>query len=118
MFQEEKNLSKKGLDSSKIDIAGTIGEAAQIKDSQKIASQIKTVSDTAQSFMNKPLQQNAPTVVENKVWAKQPTSNIFNAAAIPENAIAGINRVVKLEIFVEGKQIKFFKHFKLVQSAV
>ncbi|SFN78645.1 Uncharacterized conserved protein, implicated in type VI secretion and phage assembly [Chryseobacterium oleae] len=118
MFQEGKNLPKKGIDSAKIDIADNIQEVVKNKDSQKAISQIKTVSDTAQSFMNQPLLQNAPTVIENKVWAKQPTSNIFNAQAIPESAVAGINRVVKLEIFVEGKPIKFFKHFKLTQSAV
>ncbi|REC61876.1 Vgr family protein [Chryseobacterium pennae] len=55
--------------------------------------------------------------MQNKIWAQQPTSKIFNAQAIPENAIAGINRVVRLDIHVEGKQIKYFKHFKLTQSA-
>nr|WP_228452301.1 phage baseplate assembly protein V [Chryseobacterium sp. c4a] len=67
--------------------------------------------------MNQPLIPTAPTVVQNRVWAQQPTSKIFNAQAIPENAIAGINRVVRLDIHVEGKPIKYFKHFKLVQSA-
>ncbi|MBD3905420.1 phage baseplate assembly protein V [Chryseobacterium sp. Ch-15] len=41
-----------------------------------------------------------------------------NAQGIKENHIAGINRVVKLGIVIEGKEIKNFKHFKLQQSAV
>jgi type VI secretion system secreted protein VgrG len=59
-------------------------------------------------------------VPDNKksLWSKQPTSKIFNAPGIAENAISGINRVVKLEIFVEGTEIKYFKHFELKQSAV
>lgn len=122
MFKDEKGLSQKGADLKKVDIINNIQEAAtHIPDSKKVmstVSQIKTASDTAQSFMNQPLVPNTPTVIQDKVWAKQPTSKIFNADAIPENAIAGINRVVKLEIFVEGKEIKFFKHFKLTQSAI
>lgn len=122
MFKDEKGLSQKGADLKEVDIINNIQEAAtHIPDSKKVmstVSQIKTASDTAQSFMNQPLVPNTPTVIQDKVWAKQPTSKIFNADAIPENAIAGINRVVKLEIFVEGKEIKFFKHFKLTQSAI
>lgn len=59
-------------------------------------------------------------VPDNKksLWSNQPTSKIFNAPGIAENAISGINRVVKLEIFVEGTEIKYFKHFQLKQSAV
>nr|WP_164464044.1 phage baseplate assembly protein V [Chryseobacterium sp. G0186] len=68
--------------------------------------------------MNQPLVPNNPTISQDKVWSKQPTSKIFNAQGIPENDIAGINRVVRLEIFVEGDPVKFFKHFKLTQSAV
>lgn len=55
---------------------------------------------------------------EQKVWAQQPTSKIHNAAAIPTSEILGINRVVKLDIIIEGKVIQHFKHFKLTQSAV
>ncbi len=55
---------------------------------------------------------------EQKVWAPQPTSKIHNASAIPTSEILGINRVVKLDIIIEGKEIKHFKHFKLTQSAV
>ncbi|WP_394330993.1 type VI secretion system Vgr family protein [Chryseobacterium taiwanense] len=55
---------------------------------------------------------------EQKVWAQQPTSKIHNAAAIPTSEILGINRVVKLDIVIEGKEIQHFKHFKLTQSAV
>lgn len=118
MFQDDKNLPKKGSDSLKGDIAKNIQDiATNIPTSNKTMSTIKTAGSMAQSFMNQPLIPTAPTIVQNKVWAQQPTSKIFNAQAIPENAIAGINRVVRLDIHVEGKPIKYFKHFKLVQSA-
>jgi len=42
--------------------------------------------------------------------------NITNADKIAENHIAGVQRLVKLDIVVEGKIIKHFKHFRLVQS--
>lgn len=120
MFKEENNLSKKGTDSvKKVDVVNNIQEiATSIPTSNKTLSNIKTAGSVAQSFMNQPLVPTAPTIVQNKVWSKQPTSKIFNAEGISESAIAGINRVVKLEIFVEGKEIKFFKNFKLTQSAV
>ncbi|WP_312078956.1 phage baseplate assembly protein V [Chryseobacterium sp.] len=41
---------------------------------------------------------------------------ITNAQKIAENHIAGIKRVVQLDIVIEGKIIKHFKHFKLMQS--
>ena len=40
-----------------------------------------------------------------------------NADGISENQHSGINRLVKLSLVVEGKIIKFYKHFKLKQSA-
>ena len=43
--------------------------------------------------------------------------NRSNAEKISENHISGINRVVKLDIVVEGKSIGHFKHFCLKQSA-
>lgn len=43
--------------------------------------------------------------------------NISNSEKISENHIAGINRVVKLDIVIEGKSISYFKHFRLQQSA-
>jgi hypothetical protein len=43
--------------------------------------------------------------------------NISNSEKISENHIAGINRVVKLDIVVNGKSISHFKHFHLQQSA-
>ncbi|KQS89917.1 phage baseplate assembly protein V [Chryseobacterium sp. Leaf394] len=43
-------------------------------------------------------------------------NNTTNADKIAENHIAGIQRVVKLDIIIEGKIIKHFKHFKLKQS--
>jgi len=43
--------------------------------------------------------------------------NTSNSDKVSENHIAGINRVVKLDIVVEGKAINHFKHFRLQQSA-
>lgn len=43
--------------------------------------------------------------------------NASNSDKISENHIPGINRVVKLDIVIEGKIIKHFKHFRLQQSA-
>ncbi len=118
MFQDDKNLPKPGVDSTKENIAKSIQEVAtNIPTSNKTLSNIKTAGSLTQSFMNQPLIPTSPTVMQNKVWAQQPTSKIFNAEGIPENAIVGINRVVRLDIHVEGKAIKYFKHFKLVQSA-
>ncbi|SEM48526.1 Uncharacterized conserved protein, implicated in type VI secretion and phage assembly [Chryseobacterium taichungense] len=76
------------------------------------------VQSTSGMLLNQKLQPNSPTLVENKVWSQQPTSKIHNANAIPESQIQGINRVVKLDIVVEGKPVKHFKHFRLDQSAV
>lgn len=42
--------------------------------------------------------------------------NISNSEKISENHIPGINRVVKMDIVIEGKMIKHFKHFRLHQS--
>ncbi|MGH1515982.1 type VI secretion system Vgr family protein [Chryseobacterium sp. JK1] len=42
--------------------------------------------------------------------------NVSNSEKISENHIPGINRVVKLDIVIEGKMIKHFKHFRLQQS--
>ncbi|ASK29657.1 Vgr family protein [Chryseobacterium sp. T16E-39] len=43
--------------------------------------------------------------------------SISNSEKISENNIAGINRVIKLDIVIDGHIIKHFKHFKLEQSA-
>lgn len=40
-----------------------------------------------------------------------------NSEKISENHISGINRVVKLDIVINGKSISHFKHFRLHQSA-
>ncbi|WP_415326060.1 type VI secretion system Vgr family protein [Chryseobacterium sp. MMS23-Vi53] len=40
-----------------------------------------------------------------------------NADGISENHHAGINRLVKLSLVIEGQVIKYYKHFKLTQSA-
>ncbi|UKB85193.1 phage baseplate assembly protein V [Chryseobacterium sp. MEBOG06] len=42
--------------------------------------------------------------------------NISNSEKISENHIPGINRVVKMDIVIEGKMIKHFKYFRLHQS--
>lgn len=43
--------------------------------------------------------------------------NTSNSDKVSENHISGINRVVKLEIVVEGKAVNHFKYFRLHQSA-
>ncbi|SFN03628.1 Uncharacterized conserved protein, implicated in type VI secretion and phage assembly [Chryseobacterium oleae] len=43
--------------------------------------------------------------------------NTSNSEKISENDISGINRVVRLDIVIEGQIIKHFKHFRLQQSA-
>jgi len=40
-----------------------------------------------------------------------------NAAGVSENHHTGINRLVKLSLVIEGKVIKYYKHFKLTQSS-
>lgn len=40
-----------------------------------------------------------------------------NSEKISENDISGINRVVRLDIVIEGQIINHFKHFRLQQSA-
>ncbi|MGG5210053.1 type VI secretion system Vgr family protein [Chryseobacterium sp. MIQD13] len=89
-----------------------------IKKSAKKAQEVYSgASQGSKMFMNQTFVPNNPSVIENKVWSKQPTSKIHNAQAIPESIIAGINRVVMLDIVIEGQIIRHFKHFKLVQSA-
>ncbi len=91
------------------------------KANQKIAgakSYSDTVQDHSDKFLSQNLQSNNSLLTENKVWSKQPTSKIHNALAISASQILGINRVVKLDLFVEGKQITHFKHFSLNQSTV
>ncbi|CAA7195293.1 type VI secretion system Vgr family protein [Chryseobacterium potabilaquae] len=43
--------------------------------------------------------------------------NTSNSEKISQNHITGINRVVKLDIVVNGKSIRHFKYFRLQQSA-
>lgn len=40
-----------------------------------------------------------------------------NADGVSQNHHAGINRLVKLSLVIEGKVIRYYKHFKLTQSA-
>ncbi|MCJ7934551.1 MAG: phage baseplate assembly protein V [Chryseobacterium sp.] len=43
-------------------------------------------------------------------------NKVTNADKIAENHIAGVQRVVKLDVVIEGKIIRHFKHFRLQQS--
>ncbi|SHF35206.1 type VI secretion system Vgr family protein [Chryseobacterium sp. OV279] len=136
MFKDDQSIKVKGPKSSIKDTAVT----QQVKNAEDIAVQkvedklqkadeaVKKSAKKAQEiysgaaqssgmFMNQTLVPNNPSVTESKVWSKQPTSKIHNAQAIPESIIAGINRVVKLDVVIEGQVINHFKHFKLVQSA-
>lgn len=76
-----------------------------------------TSGETSGMLMNQKLEANMPELVDNKVWSQQPTSKIHNAKAIPGSQLQGLNRVVQLDIVVEGKPIPHFKHFQLKQSA-
>ncbi|MBV8326145.1 phage baseplate assembly protein V [Chryseobacterium sp.] len=127
MFQDDKTIK---VDSSPEDIKqnteavkNTVKENTVKKAAEKVNKAVKTgqqslsTAQGADMFMNQTLVSNNPSVVEKKVWSKQPTSKIHNAEAIPQSYIAGINRVVKLDVVIEGQMIKHFKHFKLVQSA-
>lgn len=83
-------------------------------------STVNTTQEMAEknTFFDKPIQKNEKSLTKGKLWKDQPTSKIYNANAIVENEVTGLNRLVKLEIVVEGTSIRFFKHFKLVQSAI
>jgi uncharacterized protein involved in type VI secretion and phage assembly len=96
-----------------LDEAGNNIQNAKDNVLKKIDSKINT-----QSLLDGVSPSGVPSTKEQKLWAQQPTSKIHNAAAIPTSEILGINRVVKLDIVIEGKEIRHFKHFKLTQSAV
>jgi uncharacterized protein involved in type VI secretion and phage assembly len=133
MFQDDKIIK---VDNAQMDIKGSKEQLKNAKENvakktedklnktgNKVKKAVKAGQDSmsavqgANMFMNQTLVPNNPSIVENKVWAKQPTSKIHNAKAIPQSIIAGINRVVKLDVVIEGQIIKHFKHFKLIQSA-
>lgn len=119
MFQDNKSIK---VDNQKSDIKAvkenTVKNAeGKVNKVTKTGQQIVSSVQGANMFMNQTQVPNNPSIVGDKVWAKQPTSKIHNAEAIPESFIAGINRVVKLDVVIEGKIIKHFKHFKLTQSA-
>lgn len=110
MFNEN-NISDTGTLSSKSSEGGISKNAANP------GSDLLN-GDSSDLFMNQKTQANPSSLVDNKVWTNQPTSKIHNAVSIAANQILGINRVVKLEVVIEGKIISHFKHFKLIQSAV
>lgn len=116
MFQDNKSTGLKGSDKLSNDGVSEIKDASFSKITEKLSS--KNVQSPSETFMNQNMQSNNPFTVGDKVWSNQPTSKIHNALAIATNQILGINRVVKLEVIVEGKVIQHFKHFKLHQSAV
>ncbi|KMQ69159.1 Vgr family protein [Chryseobacterium sp. FH2] len=139
MFQDDKSskiptskMGKSSVNSAQMEdlvkkeMVNKAGEKIQQNEKvQKVTrkfSQAQAYTGVIQSssnmLMNQVLQPNTPSITEDKFWSKQPTSKIHNAGAIPESQIMGINRVVKLEIVVEGKVINHFKHFKLTQSTV
>lgn len=114
-----EELSKNtGMENIAQKAEGKVSKAGEkVKKAVKTGQQNLSAVQGADMFMNQTLVPNDPSVADNKVWARQPTSKIHNIEAIAESFIAGINRVVKLDIIVEGQIIKYFKHFKLVQSA-
>ncbi len=54
---------------------------------------------------------------ESQDILKNPFRPSQNADGISQNHHTGINRLVKLSLVIEGKVIKYYKHFKLTQSA-
>ena len=119
MFQDDKTIK---IDNQKSDIKAvkenTVKNAeGKLNKATKSGQQAVSSVQGANIFMNQTQVPNNPSIVGDKVWAKQPTSKIHNAEAIPKSFIAGINRVVKLDVVIEGQIIKHFKHFKLIQSA-
>ena len=90
----------------------------KIQQAQSSVQSFSKLPDSGQGkFMNQLSQGSNSSLVNDKLWSQQPTSKIYNVAAIAANQILGINRVVKLDLVIEGQQITHFKHFKLHQSA-
>ncbi len=119
MFQKQNDLPKPGTDASAKGLSDPLDNQTGFTDNrQKTLTPLQNVTDPGKQFLNQPVLANDHAITEEKVWSRQPTSKIFNPEGITENAIAGINRVVRLDIHIEGKPVKYFKHFKLSQSAV
>jgi len=118
MFQEQNDLPKPGTDSSAKSLSNPLDDLTGMTDpGQTIIKPLQDVTDTENKFLNQPVLPNDQAIIEEKAWSSQPTSKIFNPEGIIENAIAGINRVVRLDIHIEGTPVKYFKHFTLSQSA-
>lgn len=117
MLQEDKNFSAAGKYSDKMNYEEEYRANANIQNPNKETVKVSNVSNKGNQIFNETMPVNEPEISKQKIWSEQPTSQIYNAKAILENAISGINRVVHLDIHVEGKQIKYFKHFKLRQKA-
>jgi hypothetical protein len=110
--QTPKDLNTENLKETAA--AKTISKANEKINQAK--SYTEAVQNAPAMFMNQSMQHNIPMTTDHKLWSNQPTSKIHNAASIPSSQILGINRVVKLEIVIEGKLIPHFKHFSLNQS--
>lgn len=126
MFQDSESskkpdpISKKGPDNLKPSSISAGKETAK-KAKSKIQNTAQTTGQAlsySNTFLNQASQPNTPLINKGKIWSDQPTSKIHNARSIPTSELLGINRVIKLDIVIEGKVIKHFKHFKLTQSAV
>lgn len=128
MFQDNSTKPQLSNDLGKT-TAQNVQEQVSAKATDKVSENIQKLNteitepvngmvQKSDLFMNQITQTNNPLVVEEKTWANQPTSKIHNALAIATSQILGINRVVKLDLVIEGKEIKHFKHFRLSQSAV
>lgn len=110
--QTPKNLNTENIKEAAA--AKTINKADEKINQAK--SYAEAVQNAPAMFMNQSMQHNIPMTTDHKLWSNQPTSKIHNAASIPSSQILGINRVVRLEIVIEGKLIPHFKHFSLNQS--
>ncbi|WP_419867826.1 type VI secretion system Vgr family protein [Chryseobacterium sp. CT-SW4] len=127
MFQNNKLTKQKvsgGTQDLKNAVTSKVADETG-KKMQKIDEKInkaqdytKALQNTSGMFMNQSMQINNPIMKDDKLWSNQPTSKIFNAASIPTSQVLGINRVVKLEIIIDGRVITHFKHFSLNQSTV
>lgn len=116
MFQDSKTAkAQHNVAKQEKFLDGAEKNLQKAKDSvvEKIDSKMST-----KTIINQAATPGISSMNDQKVWAQQPTSKIHNAAAIPTSEILGINRVVKLDIVIEGKEIQHFKHFKLTQSAI
>ncbi len=101
MFQDDKTIKvenpENDVKGSKEKLKNGVKENIAQKTDAKLKKTGEKVKNTVQAgqqgistvqgadmFMNQTFVPNNPSIVENKVWAKQPTSKIHNAEAIPK----------------------------------